>query len=48
MAFSQIATSGVPKKRMSAIKGFKTYGETSVAAMIKEFTQLTKGTVPKS
>ena len=31
---------------MSAAKGFKTYGESAVAAVIKEFTQLTKGAVP--
>ena len=31
---------------MSATKGFKMYGEAAVAAIIKEFTQLTKGAVP--
>ena len=44
--FAQIASSGNPKKQMSAIKAFKTYGEAAVAAIIKEFTQLTKGAVP--
>ena len=44
--FTQTAISGGPKKQTSAIKGFKIYGEAAVAAIIKEFTQLTKGAVP--
>ena len=44
--FAQTATSGNQKKQMSATKGFETYGEAAVAAIIKEFTQLTKGAVP--
>ena len=43
--FTQTATSGGPKRLMSTTKGFKTY-ESAVAAIVKEFTQLTKGAVP--
>ena len=44
--FAQTATSCGPKRQMSTTKGFKTYGESAVVTIVKEFTQLTKGAVP--
>ena len=44
--FAQTAKSGGSNKQMSANRGFKMYGEAAVAAIIKEFTQLTNGAAP--
>ena len=44
--FAQAAKQGAPGKQMSAHKGFKMYGELAVAAIVKEFTQLSIGAVP--
>ena len=44
--FTQAANQGKLRKQMSATKGFKVYGKLAVAAMVKEFTQLSVGAVP--
>ena len=44
--FAQVAKQRAPEKQMSARKGFKMCGELVVAAIVKEFTQLSIGAVP--